>query len=89
MDVQGAELLILEGAKNSLKECEFVLLETQILEYNKNAPMFNDVVSYMKSINYITYDFLGWHYLPSGNLMQIDILFIKENSKFITKGLLE
>lgn len=89
MDVQGAELLILDGAKETMKNCEFIFLETQTMEYNKNAPMFSDVVSYMDKINYQTYDITGWHYLPSGDLMQLDVLFVKKGSKFIQTNLLQ
>ena len=44
LDVQGAEILVLQGATKTLENCEFILLETQLLEYNKNAPMFTDIV---------------------------------------------
>lgn len=88
MDVQGAELLILEGAKKSLTNCQFILLETQLLEYNKNAPMISDVFKYMEKIGFQLYDHLANHYLPNGDLMQMDILFINKNSQFIKKDLL-
>lgn len=86
MDVQGAELLILDGAKNSLKNCEFILLETQIVEYNKNAPKIKDVILYMDNIGYETYDIVDNHYLQNGTLIQTDILFCKKDSKYMLKG---
>lgn len=86
MDVQGAELLILDGAKKSLENCEFILLETQILEYNKNAPKIKDVIVYMDEIGYQVYDIIDNHYLQDGTFFQTDILFCKKDSKYILKG---
>lgn len=47
MDVQGAELDILKGASKCLKGCKDVILELQKVEYNKGAPLRDEVISYM------------------------------------------
>jgi len=86
MDVQGAELLVLEGCKNSLDVCDFILLETQTLEYNKNAPMMSDVISKLDALGYQVFDIFGLHYLPNQMLFQLDILFVKKESFFVPKG---
>lgn len=53
MDVQGAELDILKGAENTLKRCKNLILELQKVEYNKHAPLRDDVISYLNSIGFV------------------------------------
>jgi FkbM family methyltransferase len=52
MDVQGAELDILKGAGDILSECEDIILEMQHIEYNKGAPLKDEVIAYLEKIGY-------------------------------------
>jgi len=52
MDVQGAEMDIIKGAELCLAHASHLILELQIVEYNKGAPLRNEVVEYLKSKNY-------------------------------------
>jgi len=52
MDVQGAELDVLKGAVETLQSVEHVILELQIVEYNKGAPLRDTVIEYMNSIGF-------------------------------------
>lgn len=52
LDVQGAELDILKGAKNTLQNCKDIILEAQHENYNQGAPKVNEVIEYMKSIGF-------------------------------------
>ena len=84
LDVQGAELLILDGSKNTLKRTEFVLLEVNIVQYNKDSPLFAEVIKYMDDIGFIVFDIIETH--PYNNyLLQIDILFSRKDSNFNLK----
>jgi FkbM family methyltransferase len=47
MDVQGAELDVLRGATETLKSVHHVILELQVVEYNKGAPLALPVIAYM------------------------------------------
>lgn len=47
MDVQGAELDILKGAPKCLANATDVILELQKVEYNKGAPLRDEVINYM------------------------------------------
>jgi FkbM family methyltransferase len=49
MDVQGAELDVLIGASELLKSVDNVILELQVVEYNKGAPLRDVVIAYMNS----------------------------------------
>lgn len=52
MDVQGAELDVLKGASNILQNTQHVILELQRVEYNKGAPLHDEVIEYMNSIGF-------------------------------------
>ena len=52
LDVQGAELDILKGAKELLSAVDDVILEAQHIDYNLNAPKTEEVISYMKDIGF-------------------------------------
>jgi FkbM family methyltransferase len=56
MDVQGAELDILKGATELIKSVNDVILELQVVEYNKGAPLRDEVINYM---NQLGFDCLG------------------------------
>ena len=94
LDVQGSEMDVLKGAEKTLQRgVEFILIETQLIEYNKGAPMFLTLVNYMDSIGYEVFDIWEMHYQPwakclcssSGQLSEIDILFIRKNSPYKIK----
>lgn len=83
LDVQGAELLILEGATNILQNTEFVILEVSLFRYNQEAPLFSDVIKFMDSNGFHVFDILELH--PYDVLhLQCDILFINKNSEYTT-----
>lgn len=52
MDVQGAELDILKGAKTVLNNCRDLILELQVVEYNKGAPLKEEVINYLHGIGF-------------------------------------
>lgn len=57
LDLQGAELDVLRGATNVLKSVTDIILETQIVEYNKGAPLRDEVIEYMTSIGFELVEF--------------------------------
>jgi len=52
MDVQGAEMDVLQGASDVLPYVKHVILELQRVEYNKGAPLRETVIEYMDSIGF-------------------------------------
>lgn len=78
MDVQGSELEIIKGGNETIKKTKFLILELQISEYNKDAPMINEVVSYLKGVNFVLVDILDFIY-SDGELIQCDGLFLNKN----------
>lgn len=45
MDVQGAELDIFNGAQETLKNTKYMVLEAQHVDYNRDAPKYETVIS--------------------------------------------
>jgi FkbM family methyltransferase len=83
IDVQGAELEVLEGAQRLINNCEIIILECSFFKFKKNIPEFFDIVYYMKTKGFITYEIFDGCNRPLDNaLAQKDVLFVKENGYF-------
>ena len=52
MDVQGAEVDILKGATETLKQVNDVILEAQNVNYNEGAPKVDEVIEFMDKIGF-------------------------------------
>ena len=48
LDVQGSELNILKGAKNTLKNVKDIIIELQDVEYNIDSPKKEEVILYLE-----------------------------------------
>lgn len=79
LDVQGSEIDILNGAKETIKSVRFLLLEVQFLEYNSNAPLAVLVIDFLNQLGFRMYDIFEIHYLPDGRLAEVDILFARSD----------
>lgn len=81
IDVQGAELLVLKGAENTLKNLSFCLLEVPFQKWNNQAPTAFEVVSFMNHKGFILYDVLDAN-RASNYTVSVDFLFKKDNGKY-------
>jgi hypothetical protein len=81
LDVQGSELDILEGAKQTLSYVDFILLEASVLNYNNNAPLIGEIFKYMNNIDFVLFDICEQKRSGANLLMQVDLLFSKTDSK--------
>jgi FkbM family methyltransferase len=88
IDVQGAENIIIEGSEETVRHAEVIILETKILEYNEKNPLIYETLDLMHTLGYQMSDIIEHHYLPSLELNEIDILFIKNESKLIKTGIM-
>lgn len=83
VDVQGAELDVLDGCTNILKDTEAVSLEVSLFKFMKNSPDFYEVVDYMKQKGFVAYDIeLAWNRPLDNALGQLNMIFVKENGQF-------
>jgi FkbM family methyltransferase len=93
LDVQGAELLVLEGAGNFLKQIKTIWLEVEAVELYKNQPLKKDVEEFMKKNNFIqildTTDAVSGDQLYLNSLLfsskQIEALQTLKNKKSISE----
>lgn len=76
LDVQGAELDILQGTGSILQECSLVLMECPILEYNEGAPSFSQYIDFMRVRNFHPIAIPEQH-TRRGQLLQVDVMFIR------------
>jgi FkbM family methyltransferase len=84
IDAQGYELEILKGARKLLPAFEAILLEVAIIEINHGAPLVHEVLPFMKSLGFVTYDIMQFHRRPlDGALNQVDVIFVREQSGLI------
>ena len=82
-DVQGAELDVLAGATETLREADYVVLEVSFFEFFRGGPLFHDVVAFMQSRGFVAYDVFGFQYRPlDGALSQADVAFVREQGAF-------
>jgi len=80
VDVQGAEIQVLAGAKRTLQETEAVILEVSLFGFWIGGPQFYDVIARMKEYGFVAYDFCGFLHRPFDNaLSQVDVIFAREN----------
>jgi FkbM family methyltransferase len=78
VDVQGAELDVLEGAGGNLEAVDLVILEVSFFKFFKGAPQFATVIAYMEARGFVPYDVFGLSHRPvDGALAQADVAFVK------------
>ena len=53
MDVQGAELMVLQGAQDFIKQINAIWLEVEAVELYKGQPLKNDIESFMQKNGFV------------------------------------
>lgn len=80
IDVQGAELNVLKGGEQLLKDVEVIILEVPFCcEYNQGAPNFLSIINHMSFIGFQVFDLTELHrfHLIAA---QVDICFVRSTS---------
>lgn len=78
IDVQGAELSVLDGARDVLERSDLVVLETSFFQFFDDGPLFLQVADFMQSKGFALYDLFGLAHRPlDGALAQADVVFAK------------
>ena len=84
IDVQGAELLVLEGAPACMLSAEVIMLEVSITKFNEGAPIIHDVLQFMADRGFVMFDVVESSRIGEV-LTQMDVLFCKKDSRFHVK----
>ena len=61
IDTQGSEYDIVDGAKELIKKCKFLLIEVPFFPFNKGAPLANSVIPLIASLGLKPYSFPEFH----------------------------
>lgn len=81
LDVQGYELEVLKGGAVTLAKSDAVLMEVSFLEYNRGAPLINEVFDFMRRADFVPYDVCSLQRrMSDGALFQTDIIFTRRDS---------
>ena len=85
LDVQGSEIDILKGLEDYISLFEVIILETSVREYNKNGPLFIDVINFLNEKDYSLYDIFDLKRLGLNHsfLVQFDAIFVRKDSSLL------
>lgn len=74
MDVQGAEIDVMEGSTKLMPTIKWVYLEVSFVNLNEGAPLFDDVYIYLRNLGYRIIDECEPTYVDD-RLVQTNFLF--------------
>ena len=77
LDVQGAELDVLNGGLGALSRTDALIVETAMFSYNAGAPMFAQVVAFLEKKDFVVIDILELIEMPCKLTSQVDLLFAR------------
>ena len=80
LDVQGAELDVIEGATGLLGALDAIAVETAIVEYNKGAPLITQLMAALDRLGFRLFDVFPRPRLANGILTQVDAIFLRQDS---------
>ena len=85
MDVQGAELDIIQGSPGVINNAKYLWLELQSHNYNIGAPLAGKVIGYLHQIGFeiMTIDEIS---IGNGVIMSMDMIFINVRNKDLKTG---
>ena len=86
LDVQGAELNVLDGAKDLLtaNKIEAVVMEASLFEFQKGMPLYPEVFDKMHTLNFGLWGVINTHYRTLDNRPgQLDLMFVHNNSQLV------
>lgn len=78
IDVQGAELDVLESASNYIKNIDAIMIEVSLVKLYGDAPTFDDINSYLKSTGMNFVDVVDKLFSPKNKkIIQFNAIFIR------------
>jgi FkbM family methyltransferase len=82
IDVQGAEVLVLNGSKETLKHVDVIATEASIQNYNAGGTTFYELHHTMNLLGFAMYDVIDtFRFDPrDAHLIQIDFLWVRKDS---------
>ena len=84
IDVQGAEIEVLTGAEITIERSAAVQLELPFINYNRGAPSFSEVITFMDHLDFSPAEISNMTIL-NGILIQSDLIFLKKTSEIFSE----
>ena len=78
MDVQGAELTVLKGATNLLKEIDVIQLEVSFLNFYEGQPSVEDLITFLRSFGFNAFLQVS-PIFDKDKLLYSDFIFMRNN----------
>jgi FkbM family methyltransferase len=79
IDIQGGELAALKGAERTLKNVQFLMLETWIQRgYGKDTPLLGELMAFLSPLGFQPYEFADVFRSENGETVAIDVWFINK-----------
>jgi FkbM family methyltransferase len=79
IDVQGAELMVLQGMTKQLSDIDYFIIETSTLSPFKEAAEFDQICRFMMDHGFALYDVMALQRRPlDGALGAMDVAFVKK-----------
>lgn len=77
LDVQGAELEILQHAPQVMNHVQHLLVELSILPWNHGAPLMAESIAWLHTQNFVVLDILDTHTI-NNKTAQVDVLLTRQ-----------
>lgn len=91
IDVQGAELMVLQGATETLKRATFVQMEASAVGYNQGGACWFDLDVFMRQHGFYFYDSADYFRHPlafhTKGIGQFDVLYVRPTSEHMPQWL--
>ncbi len=80
IDIQGGELAALKGAKDTLPNVKFLMLETWLQRsYGKNTPLLVELTEFLTPLGFVPFEFGDVFRNSEGETVAVDVWFINKN----------
>ena len=86
LDVQGYELEVLAGAGQLLSQVEVIVAECSLYPFQVGIPLIHETIQHVVGLGFRLYDTADAIRWPSGNLAQIDLVFVASRSQLLLEG---
>ncbi len=80
LDIEGFEIRALEGCKSLLEQqsIDFLFIEVSMIPFYINQPLLEDVIIYLRKLNYVPYNFYGNNETELRESLITNILFMSQ-----------
>ena len=90
IDTQGAEIPILKGGKETVRNNEIIIMEVPFVgAYNENVPGFLEHIRYLEEIGYAPLEIVDQHIIRKGDYdyfaLQLDLAFIRKGHRILAE----